>query len=54
LTRRDNGGKNPEARYRHDSLDKIRALLGEEQFDRAYAKGSMLSLDVVIERAAFT
>jgi predicted ATPase/DNA-binding XRE family transcriptional regulator len=44
----------PEARYRSDSLDEIRVRLGEEQFDRAYAKGSMLSLDVVIERAAFT
>jgi predicted ATPase/DNA-binding XRE family transcriptional regulator len=44
----------PEARYRSNSLDEIRGRLGEEQFDRAYAKGSMLSLDVVIERVAFT
>jgi Tfp pilus assembly protein PilF len=44
----------PEARYRLESLEKIRERLGGEQFDRAYAKGPTLSLDVVIERAAFT
>jgi tetratricopeptide (TPR) repeat protein len=33
-----------EARYRRDSLHKIRASIGEEQFARAYAKGMTLSL----------
>ena len=35
----------PEARYRRDSLNKVRASLGEEQSGRAYAKGTALSLD---------
>jgi predicted ATPase/class 3 adenylate cyclase len=34
-----------EARYRRDSLHKIRTSVGEEQFARAYAKGLALSLD---------
>ena len=29
-----------EARYRQDSLDQVRAHLGQEQFDRAYANGT--------------
>ena len=33
----------PEARYRRDSLNQVRTPLGEEQFDRAYAKGMTLS-----------
>ena len=33
----------PEARYRQDSLDQVRAHLGQEQFDRAYARGMALS-----------
>ena len=35
----------PEARYRRDSLHKVRTSFGEEQFGRAYAKGTTLSLD---------
>ena len=35
----------PEARYRRDSLHKVRTSFGEEQFGRAYAKGTALSLD---------
>jgi predicted ATPase/class 3 adenylate cyclase len=34
-----------EARYRQDSLAQVRAGLGDEQFNRAYAKGMTLSLD---------
>ena len=41
----------PEARYRQDSLDHVRARLGEEQFDRAYAKGMTLSLDEALDLA---
>jgi tetratricopeptide (TPR) repeat protein len=33
----------PEARYRRDSLDQVRAHLGQEQLERAYAKGMALS-----------
>ena len=32
-----------EARYRRDSLDQVRAHLGQEQLDRAYARGMALS-----------
>jgi hypothetical protein len=35
----------PEARYRRDSLHKVRTSFGEEQSGRAYAKGMTLSLD---------
>ena len=35
----------PEARYRRESLDKLRAHLGAEQLDRAYGKGIALSFD---------
>jgi len=45
-----------EARYRHDTLDQLRAHLGQEQFERTYAKGMALSsdeaLDVASEEAA--
>jgi predicted ATPase/class 3 adenylate cyclase len=34
-----------EARYRRDSLDQVRAHLGQEQLDRAYATGMALSPD---------
>jgi tetratricopeptide (TPR) repeat protein len=34
-----------EARYRQDSLAQVRAGLGDEQFNRAYAKGMTLSHD---------
>jgi tetratricopeptide (TPR) repeat protein len=35
----------PEARYRRDSLHKVRTSFGEEQFGRAYAKGTAFSFD---------
>jgi hypothetical protein len=43
-----------EARYRRDSLKKVRASLGEEQFARAYAKGMMLTLDQALGLALAT
>jgi hypothetical protein len=41
----------PETRYRHDSLNKARSTLGEEQFERAYARGKALSLDQALDLA---
>jgi predicted ATPase/class 3 adenylate cyclase len=41
----------PEARYRLDSLGKVRTSLGEEQFERAYASGTALSLDQALDQA---
>jgi len=41
-----------EARYRRDSLDKLRAHLGHEQVERAYAKGIALSSDEALDLAA--
>jgi hypothetical protein len=43
-----------EARYRRDSLDKIRTSFGEEQFTRAYAKGMTLSLEQALGLALGT
>jgi predicted ATPase/class 3 adenylate cyclase len=43
-----------EARYRRDSLHKVRAALGEEQFGPAYAKGTTLSLDQALHLALGT
>jgi predicted ATPase/class 3 adenylate cyclase len=40
-----------EARYRRESLDDVRARLGDEQADRAYAEGMALSLDEALDRA---
>jgi nucleotide-binding universal stress UspA family protein len=40
-----------EARYRQDSLDKLRAHLGDEQLERAYARGMALSLDQALDLA---
>ena len=34
-----------QARYRRDGLHKVATSLGQEQFQRAYAKGTALSLD---------
>jgi predicted ATPase/class 3 adenylate cyclase len=44
----------PEARYRRDSLDKIRTSFGEEQFGRAYGQGTTLSLDQALGLALGT
>jgi predicted ATPase/class 3 adenylate cyclase len=43
-----------EARYRRDSLHKIRTSFGEEQFARAYAKGMTLSLKQAVGLALGT
>ena len=40
-----------DARYRRDSLDNVRAGLGEEQFDRVYAQGMTLSLEKALDLA---
>jgi predicted ATPase/transcriptional regulator with XRE-family HTH domain len=40
-----------EARYRQDSLDRVRAHLGEEQFEQACAEGMALSFDEAIDLA---
>jgi len=41
----------PEAGYRGDSLDKVRACIGTERFERAYATGMALSLGEADELA---
>jgi predicted ATPase/class 3 adenylate cyclase len=41
-----------EARYRRDSLDQVRAQLGQEQLDRAYAKSMALSSDEALDLAS--
>jgi predicted ATPase/DNA-binding XRE family transcriptional regulator len=40
-----------EAHFRRDSLDHVRAHLGKEQFGRAYAKGTTLSLEEALDLA---
>ena len=40
-----------EARYRNQSLADVRAHLGDEQFDRAYAQGGTLSVDEALQCA---
>jgi predicted ATPase/class 3 adenylate cyclase len=41
-----------EARYRWDSLDQVRAHLGQEQLERAYAQGMALSSDEALDLAS--
>ena len=41
-----------EARYRRDSLDQVRARLGQEQSDRDYATGMALSSDEALDLAS--
>jgi hypothetical protein len=41
-----------EARYRQDSLDRIRCHLGQEQFERAHATGTALSFDQALDLAS--
>ena len=43
--------QDPEARYRRESLDLLRAHLGDEQADRAYAAGLALSFDEALDQA---
>jgi hypothetical protein len=40
-----------EARLRQDSVDQVRAHLGQEQFDRAYSHGTTLSLEHALDVA---
>jgi predicted ATPase/class 3 adenylate cyclase len=42
----------PEARYRRESLDDVRAFLGDEQLGRAYAEGMALSVDEALDLVA--
>jgi predicted ATPase/class 3 adenylate cyclase len=51
LNRTGQRWEQPEARLRQASLDQVHAHLGQEQFDRAYAKGTMLSLEQAIDVA---
>ncbi|MGO8959344.1 MAG: adenylate/guanylate cyclase domain-containing protein [Streptosporangiaceae bacterium] len=44
----------PETRYRHDSINKVRSALGKEQFERAYTQGKALSLDQALNLALGT
>ena len=41
-----------EARYRRDSLDQVRTRLGQEQFDRAHARGMALSPSEALDLAS--
>jgi hypothetical protein len=41
-----------EARYRRDSLDQVRARLGQEQFDQAHTQGRALSFDQALDLAS--
>jgi hypothetical protein len=41
-----------EAGYREDSLAHVKANLGQERFDRAYAEGKVLSSDAAIDLAS--
>jgi hypothetical protein len=43
-----------EARYRRESLGRLRARLGDEQADRAYAEGMALSLAQALNLAIGT
>ncbi len=45
LARTGQAWEDLEARYRQDRLAQVRAGLGDEQFDRTYAKGITLSPD---------
>jgi len=41
-----------EARHRRDNLDKVRAHLGQEQFERAHTTGMALSSDQALDLAS--
>jgi DNA-binding CsgD family transcriptional regulator len=43
--------QDPEARYRRESLADVRARLGADQADRAYAEGMALSVDAALDLA---
>jgi predicted ATPase/class 3 adenylate cyclase len=46
--------QDPEARYRRESLGQLRARVGDEHADRAYAEGMALSLDQALDLAIGT
>jgi predicted ATPase/class 3 adenylate cyclase/DNA-binding CsgD family transcriptional regulator len=43
--------QDPEARYRQESLDDVRARFGDDQADRAYAEGMALNVDEALDLA---
>lgn len=51
LDRTGQGREQGEARLRQDCLDQVRAHLGQDQFDRVYAKGTTLSLEQALDTA---
>jgi hypothetical protein len=51
LDRTGSQWQGPAARDRQDSLDQARAHLGDEQLERAYARGMALSLDKALDLA---
>jgi hypothetical protein len=51
LDRTGNRWEEIDARYRRDSLDQMRAHLGDEQLERAYAQGMALSLEKALDLA---
>jgi hypothetical protein len=51
LGRAEEPWQEPEARYRRESLGDVRARLGDEQADQAYAQGMALSLDQALDLA---
>ena len=51
LDRTGQGWEQGEARLRQDCLDQARAHLGQDQFDRVYAKGTTLSLEQALDTA---
>ena len=54
LDRTGESWQEPETGYRHDSLNKVRSALGEEQFERAYTQGQALGLDQALDLALGT
>ena len=51
LDRTGEAWQEPEGRYRQESLGQLRARLGDEQADRAYAAGLALGLDEALDLA---
>jgi predicted ATPase/DNA-binding CsgD family transcriptional regulator len=43
--------QDPEARYRQESLDEVRARLGDDRADRAYAEGLALGIEEALDLA---
>jgi predicted ATPase/class 3 adenylate cyclase len=51
LERTDEPWQDPEAGYRRESLGRVRAALGEEQFELVYARAMTLGLDQALDLA---